>query len=84
VKFSADASELELTYSHWRRFAEAKYDELIKQGVPIVKVPVDVADMARWCHEMGRPVNGEGRRLYAAFRLVTPKDANLPFSRRPS
>ena len=45
-----------------------------------MKVQINVADMARWCGEMGRPVNAEGRSLYAAFRLGTPKDAKLPFS----
>jgi hypothetical protein len=76
LQVSADANQLEKTYSEWLRVAEARYDELVKKGTPVVKIPIDVVDMARWCREMGRKtVDGEGRSLYVTYCLQYPKTA---------
>jgi hypothetical protein len=75
---SADVDRLEKTHAEWLRAAEAKHAELAKKGTHVVKVPMDVADMARWCHEMGRKtVDAEGRALYVTFRLQQPKTVNF-------
>ena len=73
-QISSDADRLEKTYADWRRLAEAKYAELVRKGMPVVKVPIDVPDLGRWCAEMGRTtVDAESRTLYTTFCLQQPK-----------
>ena len=72
---SSDADRLEKTYVDWLRVAEAKYDELTKKGTHVVKVPIDVADMAVWCREMGRK-NSRRRRPHLICHVLPPTTQN--------
>ena len=76
---SSDKDRLEPTYADWLKVAEAHYNELIRQGARVEKVPVDVADMAVWCKELGRrTVDSEGRAAYVTYRLKELKGLTPP------
>jgi hypothetical protein len=77
LEVSLDAQRLEKTYGEWLAHASARYDELLKKGAPVVKVPVDVLDMAAWCRELGRQVDGAGRTAYVVYRLEEQKAGRL-------
>ena len=74
---SVDGNRLEKTYEQWRRVAQAKFDELKQKGVNVVKVPVEVEDLASWCREMGRVVDGEGRVAYVKNRIAQVNMGNI-------
>ena len=74
---SADGDRLEKTYEAWRQLAQARFDELLKKGVRVVKVPVEVEDLASWCRELGRVVDGEGRVAYVKNRVAQVKMGNI-------
>ena len=69
LEVSIDAHHLEKTHGEWLAFAEKQFAELTQKGVPVRKIPVDVVDMAAWCREMGREVDGPGRAAYVVWRL---------------
>jgi hypothetical protein len=73
---SADANQLEKTYGEWLKVAQARFDALVEKGTRVEKVNVDVEDMAAWCREMGRPVDGAGRAAYVVYRLQQQKAAS--------
>jgi hypothetical protein len=77
LKVSSDANRLEKTYGEWVAHASARYDELLKKGAPVEKIPVDVSDMAAWCRELGRQVDGPGRSAYVVYRLEDQKASRL-------
>ena len=77
LELSVDGDRLEKTYAQWRQAAQARFDELIKKGMPIVKVPVDVEDLSAWCRELGRVVDGEGRVAYVKNRVAQVKMGNI-------
>ena len=63
-----------------RRLAAAcakRFDELTAQGVPVVKVPIEVEDLVSWCHEMGRPVDHDGRIAYVKNRIGQLNAGNI-------
>ena len=72
---SVDADNLEKTYAEWLSFAQTRYDELVKKGTRVEKVDVDVQDMASWCRELGRKVDGTGRTAYVVYMLQKQKRA---------
>ncbi len=66
---SADRDKLEDTYDKWVEDAERAVQGLRKRGLHVVKVDVDVAELALWCENQKIPVNGEARSKFAVFKL---------------
>lgn len=64
---SVDTDELESTYQEWLDQAAKKIAKIKAAGINIVRVDVDVEKLIKWCEDMGRPVDGESRSLYAAI-----------------
>lgn len=65
-----DREYLGMTYEEWQQGAEEALQRLAKQGLDPVPVPVDVEELLQWCREHNRPIDGNARAEYAAYRLA--------------
>lgn len=65
-----DQKCLEMTYEEWQQGAEEALQRLSRQGLDPVPVPVDVEALIQWCRERDRPIDGNTRVEYAAYRLA--------------
>jgi hypothetical protein len=61
---SADPEQLEQTHMKWLKTYERTTRDLAAQGMKLMKVPVDVGELEKWCHERNKPINGEARAEY--------------------
>lgn len=79
LKFLADDREaLDSTYEHWRVGAERTFRERKKSlGLQLVKVPVDVEMLPRWCRDHGCRLDAQAlaRFLAAAVKKISYDEA---------
>ncbi|NLF38136.1 hypothetical protein GX586_01735 [bacterium] len=66
---SSDADKLEDTYDEWLESAERTFKEILKAGINLVKVDVDVDELVAWCRSQGRPVDGDARSLFVTHKI---------------
>lgn len=59
--------KLEDTYDDWLQMAERVFQQFLLAGIHVVKVDVDVDELALWCYSQGLQVDDEGRSKYAAY-----------------
>jgi diphthamide synthase (EF-2-diphthine--ammonia ligase) len=69
LDISEDRAELENTHSEWERNAVQSMRKLMRSGLRLVKISVDVEELLQWCLAENHPVNGETRSKYAAEKL---------------
>jgi hypothetical protein len=69
LEISEDRAELESTHAEWEQNAVQSMKKLMRSGLRLVKIPVDVEELLQWCLAANRPVNGETRSTYAAEKL---------------
>ena len=68
-RIATDADQLGVTWETWATNAEKTVADLMRKGLHIEKVEVDVSDLALWCRAMGRDCDGAARAAYAAVKL---------------
>ena len=73
---SANPGQLEQTYLEWITTYERTTRELAAQGMTLMKVPVDVGELERWCHERNKPIDGNARSEYV-LEIVQRSHASL-------
>jgi hypothetical protein len=66
---STDKDKLEETHAEWLKEAERVVKGLRQQGLQIIKIDVEVADLLLWCESQEIPLNAEARAKYTAFRV---------------
>jgi hypothetical protein len=64
VEISSDRDRLEDTHEEWLENASRAFDRLKREGLPVVKMEIDVEDLLAWCTKNGLAVNGESRAKY--------------------
>jgi len=64
LEISSDRDRLEGTHEEWLESARRVFNRLKREGLPVVKMEVDVEDMLAWCSKNGLAVNGESRAKY--------------------
>jgi hypothetical protein len=64
-----DPEVIENTYEEWAHMAEEKMGELLKAGIEVWKVPVDVEELHAWCELQGLPLDGYARAKFVAQKL---------------
>jgi hypothetical protein len=69
LEISEDRAELESTHTEWELNAVQSMKKLMRSGLRLVKISVDVEELLHWCLAGNRPVNGETRSTYAAEKL---------------
>jgi hypothetical protein len=68
-ELSADPEVLENTHEEWFHMAEEKMGELLKAGIEVWKIPVDVEELRGWCEMQGIPLDGYARAKFVAQKL---------------
>jgi len=66
---AVDRDQLEDTYAEWLADAERAAKQLQQQGLRVIKVDVEIADLMLWCESQRIPLDGKARSNYAAFRV---------------
>ena len=66
---SADADSMANTYEEWLVGVTKTMNDLRKRGIASRRVDDDVKELATWCQQRSRPLNGEARSTYAAENL---------------
>ena len=61
---AADPERLENTYQEWLAVADQVWKKIEASGVALVKVPVDVSELTKWCRERDIPIDGKARAQY--------------------
>ena len=61
---SADPDQLEQTHREWVATYERATRELAAQGLTMVKVPVEVSELEKWCRERNLAIDGGARAQY--------------------
>ncbi len=64
LEISSDRDQLEDTHEEWLKNASRVFDRLKREGLPVVKMDIDVEDLLAWCSKNGLAVNGESRAKY--------------------
>ena len=66
---SSDADSMASTYKEWLAGVTKTMDDLRQRGIVARRVDVEVKELAAWCQQRGRPLDGEARSTYAAENL---------------
>lgn len=66
---AADPDSMAETYDEWLARVNRTMDDLCRQGLIARKVDIDVQELAAWCHERGKPLDGAARAAYAAEKV---------------
>ncbi len=65
---AVDRDKLEDTYTEWLADVERLVKQLEQQGLRVIKVDIEVADLMLWCESQQIPIDGKARSNYAAFK----------------
>jgi hypothetical protein len=69
LELSVDQDNLEDTFEEWLRIAEKTFADLKKLGLNIVKVDVDVEELANWCAAEGFPLDSSARSRFVREKV---------------
>ncbi len=62
---SEDAVDMQPGFASWRATAEEYAERMEREGVRVVKIPMDVDKLTVFCRERGLNINGESRAAFA-------------------
>jgi hypothetical protein len=57
-------AKIEKTYSEYIRSCERVIADYTAQGFRVVKLPIDIALMLKWCHAHGYEIDAKGRSTF--------------------
>lgn len=66
---AVDGESMADTHEQWLAEVTRTMDGLNQQGVKARRVDVDIKDLAAWCEERGRPMDGSARAAYVAEKV---------------
>lgn len=69
-ELAVDPEVIENTYEEWAHMAEEKIGALLRAGIEVWKIPVDVEELRAWCEKQGLPLNGYARAKFVAQKLL--------------
>jgi hypothetical protein len=61
------APDMPATFAEFERLAGSRFDALVAQGAPLVKVWISVPELLQWCAANGLAPNGPARSEFAAL-----------------
>jgi hypothetical protein len=73
---SADREEVEETHTEWLASYERLISDLAAKGIRVLKVPVDVEELEKWCRERNKAIDGDARAEYV-LEIVQRSHATL-------
>ena len=68
-RVASDPEVIESTYEEWLAVIRRTVPDLIRTGMTLVKVPVDVFELVRWCEERGSRIDQDARAQYVVEAL---------------
>ena len=66
---ATDADSMANTYEEWLAGVTKTMDDLRQRGIVTRRVDVEIRELAAWCQQRGRPLDGEARSTYVAENL---------------
>jgi hypothetical protein len=57
------------THAEWLEVASKHLADMKQQGFLVVKVDIDVEELAAWCRQRGLPMNGAARSKFTALKV---------------
>ena len=66
---AVDSDGMADTYDQWLAGVTKTMNDMRQHGMVARRVDVDVRELAAWCEEQGKALNGEARSAYAAEML---------------
>jgi hypothetical protein len=66
---AADPDSMPATYDEWLTAAAKLIEDLRKCGVTAQKVDVEVRELADWCQQQNKPLNGAARAEFATHKM---------------
>jgi len=64
LEIVSDRDQLESTHEEWLENASRVFNFLKREGLPVVKMDINVEDLLAWCAKQGLAVNGDSRAKY--------------------
>ena len=71
---AADADSMANTYEEWLAGVTRTMDDLRQRGIAAQRVDVDVKELADWCQQRGKLLDGAARSTYAVEHLRAEDD----------
>jgi hypothetical protein len=68
-RLAADPEILEDTYEEWCRVYENAVKTIEREGTRCIPVELRIDEVAQWCSEKGRPLDGAARAEFAALHV---------------
>ncbi len=68
-KLSIDRDDLEATFQEWFQTAEKTFTDLKKLGLNIVRVDIDVEELATWCAAEGLSLDSSARARFVQEKV---------------
>ena len=79
-------AKIEMSYPQFVRKVERMVAGFEAEGIRVVMVPINVAQMVAWCHRHGYEADSRGRALYGAVLTMAIKAGRdvmtMPFENR--
>ena len=67
LEISEDREELESTWIEWFNFASKQENELLENGINVVRVDVDIEELIDYCKVHKCSVNGKSRSEFITY-----------------
>ncbi len=68
-ELAADPQTLEPTHTEWVAEALKSMADLRATGADVRRIDVDVRELASWCRDRGRPLDGSARAAFVTEKL---------------
>jgi len=68
-EIAVDPESIEDSYAEWKKKADKAIIAFRNSGINVKKISVDTEALLLWANEHERPLDGDARAEYAAFRL---------------
>ena len=68
-RVSADKGSLHTSYAEWEADAQEQLRSLQEQGVDVVPVPIQVAELVTWCKTHNRRIEGKARSEFTSRKI---------------
>jgi len=81
-RVSADKGSLHTSYAEWEADAQEQLRSLQEQGVDVVPVPIQVAELVAWCKTHNRRIDGKARSEFTSLKVQDGEMASAGESTR--
>jgi hypothetical protein len=69
LALASDTASMAHNYDEWLAGVIKLMADLREQGIQVCKVDVSVRELAAWCEQQGRPIDGAARSEFAARKV---------------